>query len=153
MRRMIVMLVVAGSLLATTATTATPAGAWGSTVTTRTEVPSAIAPHPILYTVVLGADWDTKTAAQCGSLYPCFGAVNWRKGTINGIMGFESWLPDQNNSGILTNGVRWKSKKITATFNRCVVPGWSSSFCVRHTTWVKLVIRTNKTYTVTSGTS
>jgi hypothetical protein len=63
------------------------------------EAHSDIWPHPLEMKQTLGAHWETASAGDCHSLYPCIRTLIWDKDYENGLWHFDHWLTARDATG------------------------------------------------------
>jgi hypothetical protein len=112
---------------------------------------SGVWPHPDWYWLKSAVDWNVKTAGECHNLYPCFGTVRWTKDYGEGLYEFDHWHTTVNRSGSLANGTMWRSRTIGAQFEGCIVEA-GLRVCARESAYIKIVIRTDGTSSVSVRT-
>jgi hypothetical protein len=104
-----------------------------------------------MYWVRQTVSWVVKSAGECNALYPCFGTVTWTKDYGNGTYQFDHWLSNVSKSGTFANGVKWRSREVTAEFKFC----WQEFLTICDYVYGhnKIVIRTDGTSSVSGWES
>lgn len=100
--------------------------------------------HVDWYWLSLRADWTTKSAADCGNLYPCFGTINWYRDYGEGLYHLDHWFQTIKKSGQRADGIKWRSMTVGGQFKGCLGVG-GLEVCGHDDMHIKVVIRTNGT--------
>jgi hypothetical protein len=146
--RSLIVLLISGTMITAAAA---PAFAWEHHRNMRVTQEAALWPHPVWYWLEQSVDWNTRTAAQCHSLYPCFGDIAWRRPTYGeGLYEFVSWGSVTKKSGIAANGVPWKSRRVEAQFKGCILQG-GLNVCRHESAFVYIRIYADGTSKATGG--